>query len=459
MPKSIFSIKTGLVLLFLRVSIANVFCQDNPQEFEVAQRDIATETSSDGSKIIIPKHLKTGKPQYFRTNEKRSGFILNDSILIPLEYEELDHKYTDFMLAKRRGLWGAINKKGEAVLPFEFRDLRHSKKGTLLAMKLKDYGLISRKNEVLVPFEFKSVNPAPDSVLIFMRQGKQLIINVLNEDQIETLNTFDYENFEEIGGSKRAIFAAKPKGGKYGIVSIKNEVCLPFEYEKISWAKGNFVGFSNAKEFRGLANLQNQIRIPALYRSLNPTENPNIFQVSDERWKTGIVDSMGRVVVPIQYNYCFLVSNSAFVKYKSMGGHWGLYGTDGIKRTEEIYEDFSVNKLAPELVFAQLPGNQKWQILDAKGQVVNRDLLDSYYFFQSGFKCEIGDKAAIFDLSGKQLTGFVYTKTQGFDSLEDAERQARQAGLPQGVLLVCRAMNANGAFVFVDNSGQEFPVK
>lgn len=459
MSKRIFLIKTGLISLLLTVLTSNVFSQENPQERPVAHEELGVKKSSGDGKPNIPAHLKTGKPQYFRTNDRLSGFVLNDSILIPLEYEELDSKYADFMLAKRRGIWGAINKKGEAVLPFEFRDLRHSKKGTLLAMKSQDYGLISRKNEILVPLEFRSVNQAFDSVLIFKRPGKQLVVNVLNENQVQIGGIFDYENFEELGGSDRAIFAAKPKGGKYGIVSLKNEIWLPFEYEKISWAKGNFVGFSDAKEFRGLTNLQNQIRIPAIYRSLNPTENPNIFQVSDTRWKVGMVDSIGRVLVPIQHDYCFLVSNSSFAKCKSMGGHWGLYGTDGKKRTEGIYEDFSVNKLAPGLVFAQLPESQKWQILDTEGKILHRDLVDSYYFFQSGFKCDISEKSAIFDLSGKKLTGFVYTNTQRFSSLEDADQKARQAGLAPGVLLVCQARKADGTLVFVDNTGKEFPKK
>ena len=66
------------------------------------------------SKPIIPKHLKKGKPTIFRW-EMMYGYILNDSILIPFEYEQLDEKFSDFMLAKRNGYWGAINKKGEVI--------------------------------------------------------------------------------------------------------------------------------------------------------------------------------------------------------------------------------------------------------------------------------------------------------------------------------------------------------
>jgi hypothetical protein len=120
-------------------------------------------------KIIIPNNLKTGKPQLFRPN-MMYGYVLNDSILIPFEYEELDFRYSDFMLAKRNGFWGALNKKGEAVLPFDYKILKQLKKGALLARKSTESGLLSPSNEVLVPFEYKTITQLNDSTLVFNRQ-------------------------------------------------------------------------------------------------------------------------------------------------------------------------------------------------------------------------------------------------------------------------------------------------
>lgn len=457
--------KTAFLLLFPLFFEQKAFAQNDTV---VAQpifydQDVVVEEARP-AQFVIPKHWKTGKPQCGRRDDtKRYGYVLNDSILIPFEYEELEIYYSDFMLAKRGGVWGAINKKGEAVLPFAFKNLRHSKRGTLLAIKADaashECGLISPQNEVLVPFEFRNVIPVNDSVIVFNKQYKQLVVNVLNQSQVHAGGSFEYEKFQQFGGSDDRLFSAQPKGGKTGIVDLEGRVLLPFEYDKISWARGNLVNFGTEKSFHGLVNFQNQVRVPAVYRSINPTENPNLFQVSDERWKTGLIDSMGRLPVPIRYNSCWALGATGFAKCKMHQGRYALWNADGQQLSEEIYEEIYANASAPTLVLAQLPDTKKWQILDRTGKPICRESLDDYYFFGAGFKGEMGGKAAIFDLSGKQLTDFVYTYTRRFDSLEDAQRKAQKAGLPEGVVLICAAKNPAGVFVYIDNTGKEFPMR
>lgn len=454
--------KTAFFALILLLFGQNTFAQQETVIEEVFH-DVVTEESVP-AQFVIPKHWKTGKPQCGRRDaDKRYGYVLNDSILIPFEYEELEIYYSDFMLAKRGGIWGAINKKGEAVLPFDFKDLRHSQRGTLVAMKSgapqRRYGLISPQNEVLVPLEFRNVIHVNDSVLIFSREGKQLVVNVLSQNAAPVRDSFEYEWFQRLGNDDAYFFSAQPKGGKMGIVDLEGRVLLPFERDKIIWAKGNFIDFEAGKSFHGLVNFQNQVRVPAVYRAINPTENPNLFRATDERWKVGMIDSTGRVLIPIRYDYCWVLGAPELVRCKTHQGHYALWNTAGQQLTEEIYEEISANAAAPAVVFAQLPGTKEWRILDRTGKVICRELLDEYYLFQSGFKGEIGGKAAIFDLSGKQLTDFVYTYTRRFDSLEDAQRKAQKAGLPEGVVLICTAQNPAGVFVYIDNTGREFPTR
>jgi hypothetical protein len=123
------------------------------------------------------------------------------------------------MIAKRDGMWGAINKKGEAVLPFVYISLIHGKKGTLIAARnYHEYGLLSRTNDVLVPLEFRQVIHVNDSVLIFHRQYQQAVVEVLSQGDVRLLNTFDYDRFEPLGSPNPKVFSAQIKDGKTGIV-------------------------------------------------------------------------------------------------------------------------------------------------------------------------------------------------------------------------------------------------
>ena len=436
----------------------SAFAQTDPpppmhdQEIVEEQKDVAKPAP-----FVIPRHWKTGKPQAGRTKDNRSGYVLNDSILIPFVYEELDISYSDFMIAKREGMFGAINKKGEAVLPFVYISLSHGKKGALIAARnYHEYGLISPGNEVLVPLAFKQIIHVDDSLLVFNHPHHQVLVQVLGQQDVRLLDTFAYEQFAPLNSPYPKYFSAKIKDGQTGVVDLNNRVLLPFEYHKIHWFKGNLIQFETNQALQGLVNFQNQTRAPALYPQLNSSPNPNLFIVRDAQMKRGLIDSVGHIVVPLQYYSCWVLENLACIKCKTVQGHYALWDEQGKQLSPEIYEEIHGYRAAPNVIVAQPPGSKKWQLIGRQGQQLCPELVDDYYFFPLGFKAEKAGLSAIFDLKGKQVTGFVYKSTNRvFDTPEMAEARARKLGLPEGTRLVCQAVNATGVPVYVDDTGKE----
>jgi len=155
-----------------------------------------------------------------------------------------------------------------------------------------------------------------------------------------------------------------------------------------------------------------------------------------------------------------VLENLECIKCKTVQGHYALWDVHGKQRSQEIYEEIHGNKAVPNILVAKLPDSQKWQVLDRQGQALCRELVDDYYFFPTGFKCEKAGLAAIFNLSGRQVTGFVYKNaSRSFDTVEAAEKRARALGLPEGTRLVCYATNAAGEQVYVDDTGKEHAIK
>jgi hypothetical protein len=456
-------VKTLFFVLSTLFSGLSAFAQSDPPPPVIHDQEIVEEVKgvAKPTPFVIPQHWKTGKPQAGRTNDKRSGYVLNDSILIPFEYEELDIVYSDFMLAKRRDMWGAINKKGEMVLPFVYISLKHGKKGTLIAArKYHEYGLLSRANDVLVPLEFKQVIYVNDSVLIFNQPNKQLVVEVLNQQKIREMGTFAYEQFAPLGSPNPSFFTAKVKDGKTGIVDLQNRILLPFEYHKINWQSGNLINFETEQSFQGLVNFQNQLRVPAIHRTINSTANPNLFTVRDERMKVGMIDSVGNIIVPLQYYSCWVLENPDCIKCKTVRGHYAMWDVRGKQLSQEIYEEIHGNKTVPNIFVGKLPDNQKWQVLDRQGNIICRELVDDYLFFPYGFSCSKVGLSAIFDASGRQVTDFIYkTVNRAFDTVEAAEKRARALNLPEGTRLVCYATNPAGKLVYIDDAGTEYEIK
>lgn len=456
-------LKTPHLLLVALLFGQTAFAQSDPPPPLMHDQEIVEEVKgvAKPAPFAIPQHWKTGKPQAGRTNEKRSGYVLNDSILIPFVYEELDITYSNFMIAKRGGLWGAINKNGEDVLPFVYVSLVNGKKGTLIAArKYHEYGLLSRANDVLVPLEFKQVIHVNDSVLIFNHPHKQVVAEVLSQREIREMGTFAYEQFNPLGSPNPRIFSAKVKDGKTGIVDLQNRVLLPFEYHKINWQSGNLINFETEQSMQGLVNFQNQMRVPAVYPYLNSTINLNLFTVRDRQMKTGMIDSSGNIIVPLQYYSCWVIENLECIKCKTVQGHYALWDASGKQLSKEIYEEIHGNKMVPNVFVGKMPDTQKWQIMDRQGQVISPEPVDDYFFFPSGFKCSKAGLSAIFDVSGRQVTDFVYKNVnRAFDTLEDAEKRARSMSLPNGTRLVCYATNVAGKQVYIDDAGREYALK
>ncbi len=458
-----FRVKTQLLFLISIFSGLTAFAQSDPPPPVMHDQEMVEEVKgiTKPAPFVIPQHWKTGKPQAGRTNDKRSGYVLNDSILIPFVYEELDITYSDFMIAKRDGMWGAINKKGEAVLPFVYISLINGKKGTLIAArKYHEYGLLSRANDVLVPLEFNQVIHVNDSVLIFNHPYKQVVAEVLSQREIRAMGTFTYEQFAPLGSPNPKIFSAKVKDGKTGIVDLQNRVLLPFEYHKIKWQSGNLINFETDQTLQGLVNFQNQLRAPAIYPYLNSTTNPNLFGVRDARGKLGMIDSTGNIIVPLQYYSCWVLENLECIKCKTVQGHYALRDASGKQLSEEIYEEIHGNKMVPNILVGKIPDTQKWQVINRQGQVITREPVDDYFFFPYGFKCSKAGLSAIFDVSGVQVTDFAYKNVNSaFDTVEAAEKRARAMGLPEGTRLVCYATNLAGKLVYMDDSGREYDLK
>jgi hypothetical protein len=458
-----FRVKTQLLFLTSIFSGLTAFAQSDPPPPVMHDQEMVEEDKGAAAPatFVIPRHWKTGKPQAGRKNNQYYGYVLNDSILIPFVYEELDITFSDFMKAKIGGMWGAINKKGEAVLPFEYVSLQHAKKGTLIAARnYHEYGLISPENEVLVPLEFKQVIHVNDSVLIFNHPYKQVVAEVLSQREIRAMGTFAYEQFYPLGSPYPRFFSAKVKDGKTGIVDLQNRVLLPFEYHKINWQHGNLINFETEQALQGLVNFQNQLRVPAVYPYLNSTTNPNLFGVRDARGKLGMIDSIGNIIVPLQYYSCWVLENLECIKCKTVQGHYALRDASGKQLSEEIYEEIHGNKMVPNILVGKIPDTQKWQVINRQGQVITREPVDDYFFFPYGFKCSKAGLSAIFDVSGRQLTDFTYKNVNSaFDTVEAAEKRARAMGLPEGTRLVCYATNLEGKLVYMDDAGKEYDLK
>ncbi|MCC6459844.1 MAG: WG repeat-containing protein [Saprospiraceae bacterium] len=391
--------------------------------------EVATEEAFSRS---IPAHLKTGKPQYYSANHL-AGYILNDSILIPLKYDQLDTRYSDCMIGREpKKLFGAINKKGETVIPFEFVTLGQHLPGVLFGWK-KDagYGLMTCSGKVLVPFEYKQGFVGADSVFVFVSPGKQLIAKVLDSESLKVLVEAAFEEISVEPTGRRPFFAAKQQGF-WGIVDYQQRNMVPFEYER--FGKGfdrQLVAVKGGK--MGVVDLAGKVQVPFEYETIRERLKNGLFlfgtTVAPGRQGWGLVDSTGRVVAPAGSEQIEQFYNCDLIKVKK-DGKWGILDPSGTLRAPHLFSTVSVWKhnvaaqkadpigkirISKEEQYGiyfvhRYTENGKiglWQI--DKGEIIAPayDYFDILYP-EGPIGVTLNDKRGLFSVQGKQLTGFEY---------------------------------------------------
>ena len=420
------------LFLFFLLFPFGVFAQ--VEEVDHTMHDVGVEevSSEEALKRSIPAHFKNGKPHYFRSNEL-AGYILNDSILIPLKYEQLDYKYSDFMICREpRKLYGAINKKGETVVSFEYNTLSQNAAGVVLGWKKEaGCGLMTPTGKMIVPFEYKSGFFNADSVVVLYAPGKQLIVKALDSENLKVLMEGDFEDISIEATGRRPIFAVKQQG-RWGIMDYQKRLLLPCEYDKIQWILGqHVVAVKNGK--MGIVNLNGAPEVPFEYETFNERLRNGLFPfgvtVSRGKLRWGLVDSTGHVLLPAEYDavaqfyYCDLMK-------VSKDGKWGILDMTGKLRTSLQFSDISGWKhlSAPEkkdpLGKPRIVHEDKYGIyfvhryiengkiglwhLD-KGEIIP-PLYDYFAILDPGGPIEVtlNEKRALFNIKGKQLCGFEY---------------------------------------------------
>ena len=418
------------LILFILLLPFGAAAQIDEQPFRSAPvEEVAIEEAFAQS---IPAHLKTGKPQYYSANNL-AGYILNDSILIPLKYEQLDTRYSDCMIGREpRKLFGAINKKGETVVPFEFVTLGQHAPGVLFGWK-KDagYGLMTCSGKVLVPFEYAKGFVGTDSVFVFASPGKQLIVRTLDRESVKVLMEGAFEEISVGKTGRRPYFAVKQQG-LWGIMDYQKRVLVPSIYDQFYQGfDRQLVAVKGGK--MGVVDLAGKVQVPLEYETIRGQFRNGLFLFGttvapgQQRW--GLVDSTGRVVAPAGYEQIEQLYYCDWMKVKK-DGKWGILDPNGTLRAPHQFSDIStwkhnvaVRKPDPTgkirnskeeqygIYFVhRYSENGKiglWQI--DKGEIIPPayDYFDILYP-DGPIEVTLNDKRGLFTIQGKQLTGFEF---------------------------------------------------
>jgi TonB family protein len=291
-----------------------------------------------------------------------------------------------------------------------------------------------------------------DSTQFFNAAGKQWIITKKGD----SLFWGDYDKcLPQIRYLDKRYFFSVQKNGKAGLIDFQKNVVVPLEFDRVEYQGGydNFVHVWRADGRCGIRDLQGREVLAPQFYAVTKKER-GFFKVQDfETKKVGIVDSLGKIRLPLEYEGCDVQMSPGnyFTASKGMGS--ALFDPSGKQLTEFAYLNFSCSPFSPELVFAQKTG-RKYDVLDKNGTVLPIQAVHSFKFFTNVIQVQRDDVYAFWLPDGRQVTDFKYQEVDRSFSEYKARQIEKELGIVAPVAVIGKAVH-NGKQVFITNEGKE----
>lgn len=232
---------------------------------------------------------------------------------LPTEWEQVTFfdEETNLAVVSVEGIYGAVNRDGEAVIPIIYHCAMLFSDGLLAVKKNDKWGYVDKNHTIIIPFEYENLRTYGSAI------GAEYLFN---------------GSFRGTAGNFRNGETIAKKNGNMGFINTKNEIIFPFIYKEIDSATDDYLCVSHDKLKYGLVNFKNDMILPLVYDHLSITDNDSFlcfgeksdeiianydrenrqlldFQ-DDQLLKFGIINLKGETIVPpISYSEIKIVNN------------------------------------------------------------------------------------------------------------------------------------------------------
>ncbi|MFN8395869.1 MAG: WG repeat-containing protein [Bacteroidia bacterium] len=187
---------------------------------------------------------------YFRIGsmDKQGYLDSTGKLVIPMEYSGSNGVFGGLFVMKKGLKCGVLNTKAEEVVPFIYdKAYGYSEEGLMMVEQRYKCGFVDRTGKLVIPCTYESATSYEKGLAIARKGKKYGLIDVNNA----TVSPFEYDEFkwettsyEDKGSETGFINVGKRfictgdyiilrKGDKWGVIDLKGQVLVPFEYDYV----------------------------------------------------------------------------------------------------------------------------------------------------------------------------------------------------------------------------------
>lgn len=358
-------------------------------------------------------------------NGKHGIYYKSGKQCIPIEYDNIKRLYTNYWLTTKDGKVGLCWSNGNQIFPTNYKDisiLRREEYGKFdfFIVKKDKYTILNSHGKAIFPTQYDEIRQHNDYYILENSSGTDCLFNsgelvkgilvdyyvapFLHQENGQTKKYYDFKKdnlWGIIDGDGRIHIPALYQEhlrfvyncnenlslclvanykGKRGIINFKNEIVLPFKYNRIMETEiRNIFEIETTKGLQ-LFNLQSKrIITPSYYE--NCTSDTNYIYLSKAHFKTPFDPQKEQIILPWEYSTVYNIPGSHNFAVKKEG-LFGVVNSENRVLVPFIYEDMISTNRPNMLVIAK---NNQCGIIDINNKLLygmtdNRIEVHSNYF-------------------------------------------------------------------------------
>ncbi|MBF1535269.1 MAG: WG repeat-containing protein [Prevotella salivae] len=358
-------------------------------------------------------------------NGKHGIYYISGKQCIPIEYDDIKRLYTNYWLTTKDGKVGLCWSNGNQIFPTNYKDisiLRREEYGKydFFIVKKDKYTILNSHGKAIFPTQYDEIRQHNDYYILENSSGTDCLFNsgelvkgilvdyyvapFLHQENGQTKKYYDFKKdnlWGIIDGDGRIHIPALYQEhlrfvyncnenlslclvanykGKRGIINFKNEIVLPFKYNRIMETEiRNIFEIETTKGLQ-LFNLQSKrIITPSYYE--NCTSDTNYIYLSKAHFKTPFDPQKEQIILPWEYSTVYNIPGSYNFAVKK-DGLFGVVNSENKVLVPFIYEDMISTNRPNMLVITK---NNQYGIIDINNKLLygmtdNRIEVHSNYF-------------------------------------------------------------------------------
>ena len=343
-------------------------------------------------------------------NGKHGIYYISGKQCIPIEYDDIERLYTNYWLTTKDGKVGLCWSNGNQIFPTNYKDisiLRREEYGKydFFIVKKDKYTILNSHGKAIFPTQYDEIRQHNDYYILENSSGTDYLFNsgelvkgilvdyyvapFLHQENGQTKKYYDFKKDNLWGiidgdglihipalyqehlrfvyncNENLSLCLVANYKGKRGIINFKNEIILPFKYNRIMETEiRNIFEIETTKGLQ-LFNLQSKrIITPSYYE--NCTSDTNYIYLSKAHFKTPFDPQKEQIILPWEYSTVYNIPGSHNFAVKK-DGLFGVVNSENKVLVPFIYEDMISTNRPNMLVITK---NNQYGIIDINNKLL-----------------------------------------------------------------------------------------